>query len=206
MRWGYRRPVADAAVGIRLKESTMGSTARQRAIEAVIQYTAPATTFSLTEAPGELFGQNVFSRAEMQKRLPKSVYKSVLATIEHAEPLDPSIADIVASAMKDWAIEKGASHYAHVFYPLTGLTAEKHDSFLEPDGNGAAIAEFAGKTLVQGEPDASRPVATPRGTSPARRTSSRTPTGTRCASPRCSSRGPVRPSTRRPRCCGPSRR
>ena len=132
-----------------------GHSARRRAIEAVVGYVPPATSFSIDEAPGELFGQNVFSRAELQKRLPKAVYKSVLATIEHSEPLDPSIADIVASAMKDWAIEKGASHYAHVFYPLTGLTAEKHDSFLEPDGSGASIAEFAGKTLVQGEPDAS---------------------------------------------------
>ena len=91
----------------------------------------------------------------MQKRLPKSVFKSVMATIEHAAPLDPAVADAVASAMKDWAMEKGATHYAHVFYPLTGLTAEKHDSFLEPGGDGSALAEFAGKTLIQGEPDAS---------------------------------------------------
>ena len=91
----------------------------------------------------------------MQKRLPKSVYKSVMATIEHSAPLDPLVADAVASAMKDWAMEKGATHYAHVFYPLTGLTAEKHDSFLEPAGDGSALAEFAGKTLTQGEPDAS---------------------------------------------------
>src|SRR6476661_2435079 len=91
----------------------------------------------------------------MQKRLPKSVFKSVIATIENAAPLDPAVADAVASAMKDWALEKGATHYAHVFYPLTGLTAEKHDSFLEPVGDGSALAEFAGKTLVQGEPDAS---------------------------------------------------
>lgn len=131
-----------------------GHDARRRAIEAVVTYTPPATGFA-GEAPGELFGLNVFSRAEMQKRLPKVVYKSVLSTIEHGSPLDPTVADVVASAMKDWAIEKGASHYAHVFYPLTGLTAEKHDSFLEPDGSGASIAEFAGKTLIQGEPDAS---------------------------------------------------
>ena len=91
----------------------------------------------------------------MQKRLPKSVYKSVIATIEHGAMLDPAVADAVASAMKDWALEKGATHYAHVFYPLTGLTAEKHDSFFEPVGDGSSLAEFAGKTLVQGEPDAS---------------------------------------------------
>ena len=131
-----------------------GSESRRRAIQAITNYTAPAEDFS-TESLGSLFGQNVFSKSVMQARLPKAVYKSVLATIEHSAPLDPAIADVVASAMKDWAIELGASHYAHVFYPLTGLTAEKHDSFLEPDGIGAAFAEFAGKTLVQGEPDAS---------------------------------------------------
>ena len=91
----------------------------------------------------------------MQKRLPKSVYKSVMATIERGAKLDPVVADAVAAAMKDWALDKGATHYAHVFYPLTGLTAEKHDSFLEPVADGSALAEFAGKTLVQGEPDAS---------------------------------------------------
>ncbi len=132
-----------------------GHDARRRAIEAVISYSPPSGSFASQGAPGELFGQNVFSSAEMKKRLPKAVHRSVTATIEHGEPLDPSVADIVALAMKEWALEKGASHYAHVFYPLTGLTAEKHDSFLEPDGTGASIAEFAGKTLIQGEPDAS---------------------------------------------------
>jgi glutamine synthetase len=132
-----------------------GNEARMAAIAAVTDYTPPVLEIDGDGAPGELFGENVFGRAEMQKRLPKSVYKTVIATIEHSEKLDPTIADVVASAMKDWALEKGASHYAHVFYPLTGLTAEKHDSFLEPDGTGASIAEFAGKTLVQGEPDAS---------------------------------------------------
>ena len=128
--------------------------ARRRAIDSVIQYTAPPTALDIG-APGEIFGKNVFSASVMKARLPKAVYKSVMATIEHAERLDPAVADVVATAMKDWATEKGATHYAHVFYPLTGLTAEKHDSFLEPDGTGASIAEFAGKTLVQGEPDAS---------------------------------------------------
>src|SRR5689334_14068848 len=93
--------------------------------------------------------------SEMAKRLPKPVIKSLKKTIDAGALLDPSIADTVASAMKEWAIEKGATHYAHVFYPLTGTTAEKHDSFLSPDGEGGAIADFAGKTLVQGEPDAS---------------------------------------------------
>ena len=132
-----------------------GNRVRLQAIKDVEAYVPPAVSFPATEAPGEIFGANVFSRAVMQKRLPKSVFKSVMATIEHSAPLDPLVADAVASAMKDWALEKGATHYAHVFYPLTGLTAEKHDSFLEPVGDGSALAEFAGKTLTQGEPDAS---------------------------------------------------
>ncbi|MCD9623133.1 glutamine synthetase III [Rhabdothermincola salaria] len=132
-----------------------GQATRQRAIDAVTAYVTPNGGAVGTDAPGEIFGQNVFSRSVMQKRLPKTVFASVLATIEHGDRLDHTVADVVASAMKDWALEKGATHYAHVFYPLTGLTAEKHDSFLEPDGSGGSIAEFAGKTLVQGEPDAS---------------------------------------------------
>jgi glutamine synthetase len=134
----------------------MGATSvRRQAITAVQAHQPPATSFAAAEAPGEVFGQNVFTKTVMQKRLPRAVYKSVLATIEQSKPLDPAVADVVASAMKDWAMEMGATHYAHVFYPLTGFTAEKHDSFLEPGGDGASIAEFAGKTLVQGEPDAS---------------------------------------------------
>jgi glutamine synthetase len=132
-----------------------GNTVRLQAIRDVEAYVPPAVSFSPTETPGEIFGENVFNKTVMQKRLPKSVYKSVMATIERGETLDPLVADAVASAMKDWALEKGATHYAHVFYPLTGLTAEKHDSFLEPESDGTALAEFAGKTLVQGEPDAS---------------------------------------------------
>ncbi|HEV7863761.1 MAG TPA: glutamine synthetase III, partial [Acidimicrobiia bacterium] len=132
-----------------------GSTARRQAIDAVKAFDGPAGFFPTPEAPGEVFGQNVFTKTVMRQRLPKPVFKSVMATIEHSKPLDPAVADVVASAMKDWAMEKGATHYAHVFYPLTGLTAEKHDSFLEPGDDGSSIAEFAGKTLVQGEPDAS---------------------------------------------------
>ena len=132
-----------------------GSKARLQAIENVKAYASPAAFFTTEDTPGGAFGQNVFTKAVMQKRLPKPVFKSVMATIEHSKPLDPAIADIVASAMKDWALEKGATHYAHVFYPLTGLTAEKHDSFFEPGDDGGSIAEFAGKTLTQGEPDAS---------------------------------------------------
>jgi glutamine synthetase len=133
----------------------MSNKVRLQAITAVEAYTPPAVTFLSSETPGQIFGENVFSKTVMQKRLPKSVYRSVVATIEQGATLDPLVADAVASAMKDWAMEKGATHYAHVFYPLTGLTAEKHDSFLEPAGDGTALAEFAGKTLTQGEPDAS---------------------------------------------------
>ncbi len=132
-----------------------GNTVRLQAINNVEAYVPPAIRFDPTEAPGEIFGANVFTKAEMQLRLPKSVFKSVVATIEKGAKLDPAIADSVASAMKDWALSKGATHYAHVFYPMTGLTAEKHDSFLEPVSDGETLAEFAGKTLIQGEPDAS---------------------------------------------------
>jgi glutamine synthetase len=132
-----------------------GNYVRLQAIKDVEAYEPPAVSFTDSEAPGQIFGENVFSKVVMQRRLPKTVYKSVMATIENGATLDPLVADAVASAMKDWALEKGATHYAHVFYPLTGLTAEKHDSFLEPVGDGTAMAEFAGKTLVQGEPDAS---------------------------------------------------
>ncbi|HET9648431.1 MAG TPA: glutamine synthetase III [Microlunatus sp.] len=130
-----------------------GSASRRQAIEAVTSFTIPQKDFA--DPLGSLFGRNVFGPSAMRSRLPTSVYRSVLATIERGAPLDPSVADAVASAMRDWALENGASHYAHVFYPLTGLTAEKHDSFLEPDSNGSSLAQFTGKTLIQGEPDAS---------------------------------------------------
>ena len=133
-----------------------GGTARVQAIAAVTNYkpNQPPMNFAQTPA-NELFGANVFGSSEMEKRLPKEVFKSLKRTIERGEKLDVSVADVVASAMKAWAIEKGATHYAHVFFPLTGLTAEKHDSFLMPDGKGGAVAEFSGKALIQGEPDAS---------------------------------------------------
>jgi glutamine synthetase len=132
-----------------------GNAVRLQAINNVEAYVPPAISFDPTEAPGEIFGANVFTLAEMRLRLPKSVYKSVVATIEKGAKLDSAVADSVAAVMKDWALSKGATHYAHVFYPMTGLTAEKHDSFLEPVSDGQTLAEFAGKTLIQGEPDAS---------------------------------------------------
>ncbi|MBU6275600.1 MAG: glutamine synthetase III [Planctomycetes bacterium] len=132
------------------------TTARASAIAAINNYQPSGQSWNFRETPtSELFGANVFNDAVMKARLPKSVYKAMQATIKQGKPLDPGIADAVALAMKDWAIEKGATHYAHVFYPLTGLTAEKHDSFLSPTGDGQAIAEFSGKELCQGEPDAS---------------------------------------------------
>jgi glutamine synthetase len=102
-----------------------------------------------------LFGQHTFGMAEMRARLPKQVYKALIRTVEHGDPLDPSVADVVALAMKEWALEKGASHFTHWFQPLTGSTAEKHDSFITPNAGGGAVAEFNGKELIQGEPDAS---------------------------------------------------
>ena len=102
-----------------------------------------------------LFGAQVFGEAVMRERLPKDVYLSLVNTIATGNEIDASIADVVAGAMKDWAIEHGATHYTHWFQPLTGVTAEKHDSFLSPVGHGQAIMEFSGKELIRGEPDAS---------------------------------------------------
>jgi glutamine synthetase len=133
-----------------------GSSGRLQAIEAVTTYRPSTEHLSLTKTSAtEFFGVNVFNKAVMKARLPKPVFKSLMKTIDGGLTLDPTVADAVASAMKDWATEKGATHYAHVFYPLTGFTAEKHDSFLSPDSDGSALAEFSGKTLTQGEPDAS---------------------------------------------------
>ena len=103
----------------------------------------------------ELFGSNVFNDAVMQKRLPKDTYKALTKTIEDGTRLDPQVANVVANAMKDWAVEKGVTHYTHWFQPLTGITAEKHDSFISPRAGGKVILEFSGKELVRGEPDAS---------------------------------------------------
>ncbi|MDM7997156.1 MAG: glutamine synthetase III [Acidobacteriota bacterium] len=132
------------------------STSRMNAIAAVTNYKPIEKPLNFSETPSkDLFGVNVFSDSVMKERLPKAVYKAIRRTIDNGEKLDISVADAVAVAMRDWAIQKGATHYAHVFYPLTGLTAEKHDSFLEPDGKGGVLAEFSAKQLIQGEPDAS---------------------------------------------------
>ena len=103
----------------------------------------------------EIFGSMVFSEAVMQERLPHETYKAVIYAIHNDKRLSPEIASVVANAMKDWAVEKGATHYTHWFQPMTGVTAEKHDGFIHATGEGRAIMEFSGKELVQGEPDAS---------------------------------------------------
>ena len=109
----------------------------------------------LTQPSNYPFGANVFSQSVQRHRLPKETYRQLQRTLAQGEPLDPSLADAVALAMKEWALENGATHYTHVFQPLTGLTAEKHDSFFGPAGDGVALAEFSGSELIQGEPDAS---------------------------------------------------
>lgn len=103
----------------------------------------------------EIFGSNVFNLSVMKERLPKATFKSLKHTIDEGTALDEGVAEVVANAMKDWAIEKGATHYTHWFQPMTGVTAEKHDSFITPTGDGHVIMEFSGKELVKGEPDAS---------------------------------------------------
>src|SRR3954468_18420227 len=103
----------------------------------------------------KLFGSNVFSDRAMKERLPKDTYRALKETIEKGTPLTLEVANVVANAMKDWAIEKGATHYTHWFQPLTGKTAEKHDSFISPTSDGGIVMEFSGKQLIQGEPDAS---------------------------------------------------
>ena len=104
----------------------------------------------------EIFAQNVFTVGTMRERLPKKVYIEVAEVMENGGELSPATADVVAKAMKDWAVEKGATHYTHWFQPLTGITAEKHDSFVtHPDEDGKMLMEFSGKELIKGEPDAS---------------------------------------------------
>lgn len=103
----------------------------------------------------DIFGSNVFNDSVMRERLPKATYKALRKTIDEGIPLEPAVAEVVANAMKDWAIEKGATHFTHWFQPLTGMTAEKRDSFISPTQDGRVIAEFSGKELIKGEPDAS---------------------------------------------------
>src|SRR5688500_7424576 len=127
-------------------------TGNAQLLESISAWAAP-TVEPVTpglQCPEKVYGSDVFGYAAMEATRPKAVFKSLTKAIDEGGPLDPAVADVVATAMKDWAMKKGAAHYAQMFHPLTGLTAEKHDSFLTPDGKGGAIAEFSGKLLVQG--------------------------------------------------------
>jgi glutamine synthetase len=124
-------------------------------ISRISDWTGRASTTGPARKPTDDFGSLTFNEEVQRARLPKDVFRALRRAIAHAESLDPSVADIVASALKDWAVEHGATHYTHWFQPMTGITAEKHDSFLTPTSDGRAVAEFSGKELVKGEPDAS---------------------------------------------------
>ena len=108
-----------------------------------------------TDKVTQEYGSLLFTDADMQERLPKPTYKKLMKVIKEGEPLDIDIANEVAHAMKDWALEHGATHFTHWFQPLTGITSEKHDSFINPREDGTVLMNFSGKELVQGEPDAS---------------------------------------------------
>ncbi|MDR2512684.1 MAG: glutamine synthetase III [Puniceicoccales bacterium] len=131
-----------------------GNAARRKAIEGIASQTWTTPSLDKSDKIEDLYGINVFSLDKMESRLPKDIFKNLKNVIENGGKLNDEAAEVVASSMKDWALAHGATHYAHVFYPLTGLTAEKHDSFYEPSGS-RMLASFSGKTLIQGEPDAS---------------------------------------------------
>ncbi|MEY4759134.1 MAG: Glutamine synthetase, partial [Cyanobacteriota bacterium] len=131
----------------------MPSQPRLQALEQI--QSRPAVATERATALEELWACDVFTLDKMKSALPKEVFKSIQRTIREGGKLDMSMANVVAQAMKDWATSRGALYYAHVFYPLTNLTAEKHDGFISPQGDGTVISEFTGKLLVQGEPDGS---------------------------------------------------
>jgi glutamine synthetase len=133
----------------------MGSAVLGNAISAIRDWSVTKDKDGTASGTAASFGSLVFSDAVQEKRLPKAVYQALRRTISHGDPLDASMADAIATAVKDWAVEHKATHYTHWFQPLTGITAEKHDSFLNPTANGKAVAEFSGKELIKGEPDAS---------------------------------------------------
>ena len=130
-------------------------TARQKAIEAIANHKVESTEDYLQDAGVDIYGQYVFGEEAQRQYLAKPVFKSLRSTIAGLKPFDPLIADAVAQGVKEWALAHGATHYTHWFVPMTGGSAEKHDSFLSPTGDGETIAEFSGKGLIQGEPDAS---------------------------------------------------
>jgi glutamine synthetase len=135
----------------------MGSSALRDATQGIIDWGIKSGSRSATSPSKatELFGSLTFNDEVQRRRLPRDAYKALRKTIVQGAPLDTSVANVIATAMKDWALEHGATHYTHWFQPLTGITAEKHDSFLSPTAEGRAVAEFSGKELIQGEPDAS---------------------------------------------------
>src|SRR5947207_4432196 len=135
----------------------MGSAALSEAVKSIREWSLNEGRVSTVPSvkATDTFGSLVFNDKVQQQRLPKPAYRALRATITRGEPLDIATADAVATALKDWATEHGATHYTHWFQPLTGITAEKHDSFLNPSADGTAIAEFRGKELIKGEPDAS---------------------------------------------------
>src|SRR4051812_28323556 len=133
----------------------MGSAVLSEAISAIRDWSVTDAKERRTARSTEAFGSLVFNDEVQQTRLPKPVYHALRRTMTHGEPLDLSVADAIAAAMMEWAVEHGATHYTHWFQPLTGITAEKHDSFLAPTKDGKAVAEFSGKELIRGEPDAS---------------------------------------------------
>jgi len=134
----------------------MGSAASGDAIRHISKWSTSYNKVAAQKSKAsDDFGSLTFNDEVQRARLPKDVYRALRRSIAQSEPLDPSLADAVASALKDWAVEHGATHYTHWFQPLTGITAEKHDSFLSPTADGRAVAEFSGKELVKGEPDAS---------------------------------------------------
>src|SRR5919106_1320572 len=135
---------------------SMGSAALSEAIKSIRDWSMNENrAANMPTKAGDLFGSLVFNDKVQQERLPKPAYRALRATITRGEALDVSTADAVANALKDWAVEHGATHYTHWFQPMTGITAEKHDSFLTPGSDGTALPKFSGKELIKGEPDAS---------------------------------------------------
>ena len=167
----------------------MSPTSRQAAIQALTA--APPTPPSAEDLSGganltETYGESVFNDEVQRQRLPRPVYDALRRTIVTGAELEADIADAVANAMKDWAIERGATHFTHWFQPMTGLTAEKHDAFLHINGEGLAMLEFSGKELVQAANPTPRP--SPRGASARPSKPVATPPGTRLRRPSCARR------------------
>ena len=132
----------------------MSSTVRETALDHIstAQPVAPLPAPEQGKALANGYGCDVFNTRVMRQRLPREVYDRLMRTMTHRTPLDPADADIIAGAMKDWALEHGATHYTHWFQPMTGLTAEKHDAFLSPTADGQVFGEFSGKMLIKGDP------------------------------------------------------